>query len=197
MKKKKPGRRQSPAGRGKTTAGKSTKAAARKSTAARKPAKKAGRKPVPATRKADGAKASGRKDRGKALKKRAVSQKRAVSRKRAASPARRASRAAAGAAGTKRPRRVVAPESPGIAAATPRGKRGLGPEAGGQSGDTEGLSRAELADSESVEELVEEGQAFEAGIVSGVENVPDADKGGIRTRQVPEDDVPQEYLDED
>jgi hypothetical protein len=75
--------------------------------------------------------------------------------------------------------------------------RGLGPEAGGQSGDTEGLSRAELADSESVEELLEEGQAFEAGVVSGVENAPDADKGGVRTRQVPEDDVPQEYLDED
>ena len=34
-------------------------------------------------------------------------------------------------------------------------------------------------------------------LVSGVENAPDADKGGVRTRQVPEDDVPQEYLDED
>lgn len=45
--------------------------------------------------------------------------------------------------------------------------------------------------------LVEEGQAFEAGVISGVENAPDADKGGVRTRQVPEDDVPQEYLDED
>jgi hypothetical protein len=75
--------------------------------------------------------------------------------------------------------------------------RGLGGEAAGQSGDTEGISRAELADSESVEELLEEGQAFEAGIVSGVENAPDADKGGVRTRQVPEDDVPQEYLDKD
>ena len=75
--------------------------------------------------------------------------------------------------------------------------RGLGPDAGGQSGDTEGLSRAELADSESVEELLEEGQAFEAGIVSGVENAPPAGRKGVRTRQVPEDDVPQEYLDED
>jgi hypothetical protein len=80
---------------------------------------------------------------------------------------------------------------------SPLEERGLGPEAGGQSGDTEGLSRAEFADSESVEELLEEGQAFEAGIVSGIENAPDADKGGVRTRQVPEDDVPQEYLDED
>jgi len=79
----------------------------------------------------------------------------------------------------------------------PRDERGIGAESGGQSGDTEGLSRAEDADSESVEELVEEGQAYEAGIVSGVENARDADKGGVRTRQVPEDDVPQEYLDED
>jgi hypothetical protein len=80
---------------------------------------------------------------------------------------------------------------------TPLAERGLGPEAGGQSGDTEGLSREELAASESVEELLEEGQAFEAGIVSGVENAPDADRGEVRTRQGPEDDVPQEYLVED
>jgi hypothetical protein len=76
-------------------------------------------------------------------------------------------------------------------------RQGTGPETGGQSGDTEGLSNAEIADSESVKELVEEGQSFEAGVVSGVENAKDADKGGVRTRQVPEDDVPQEYLDED
>jgi hypothetical protein len=74
--------------------------------------------------------------------------------------------------------------------------RGLGPESAGQSGDTLGLSRSEIADSESVEELIEEGQAFEAGVISGVENAPDADQGGVRTREVPEDDVPQEYLDE-
>ena len=72
-----------------------------------------------------------------------------------------------------------------------------GPESGGQSGDIQGLSRAELADSESVEELVEEGQAFEAGVVSGVENAPDADESEVKTREVPEDDVPQEYQDED
>ena len=72
--------------------------------------------------------------------------------------------------------------------------RGLGSDAGGQSGDTEGLSRAEIEDSESVEELVEEGQAFEAAAISGVEDAPDADRGEVRTRQVPEDDVPEEYL---
>ncbi len=80
---------------------------------------------------------------------------------------------------------------------SPIDTRGLGPEAGGQAGDTEGLSRAELADSESVEELLEEGQAFEAGVVSGVENAPDADEGEVETREVPEDDVPEEYRDRD
>ena len=78
----------------------------------------------------------------------------------------------------------------------PASARGLGLEAGGQSGDTAGLSRGEQADSESVEELLEEGQAYEAGIVSGVENAPDADESEVTTRQFPEDDVPQEYLDE-
>jgi hypothetical protein len=85
----------------------------------------------------------------------------------------------------------------GLDVVEPLQERGLGLEAGGQSGDTEGLSREELADSESVEELVEEGQAFEAGVISGVENAPDADRGPVRTRQVPEDDVPREYLDQD
>ena len=75
--------------------------------------------------------------------------------------------------------------------------RGLGPDSGGQSGDVQGLSRSELADSESIAELTEEGQDYEAGIVSGVENAPDADEGPIKTREVPENDVPEEYLDEE
>ena len=64
-----------------------------------------------------------------------------------------------------------------------------------QSGDLQGLSAVEDVDSESVEELAEEGQAFEAGIVDGVENAPDADQGEVRTHEVPEDDVPSEYRD--
>lgn len=68
-----------------------------------------------------------------------------------------------------------------------------GPGSGGQSGDTQGLSNVDEASSESVLELIEEGQAFEAGIVSGIENAPDADAGPVRTREVPEDDVPEEY----
>ncbi len=71
--------------------------------------------------------------------------------------------------------------------------RGLGSEAGGQSGDTEGISRDENMDSESVEELLEEGQSFEAEAVSGVENARDADQGEVRTHEVPQDDVPDEY----
>src|SRR5258706_2042793 len=39
-----------------------------------------------------------------------------------------------------------------------------------QSGDLQGLSNAETVDSESVGELVEEGKAFEADIVAGVED---------------------------
>jgi hypothetical protein len=65
------------------------------------------------------------------------------------------------------------------------------------SGDLQGLSNVEDADSESVDELLEEGNAFEAGVVSGVEDADDHDGQEVRTREVPEDDVPGEYLDED
>jgi hypothetical protein len=68
---------------------------------------------------------------------------------------------------------------------------------GGQSGDTQGLSDVAEAGSESVEELIEEGQFFEAEAVSGVENAPDADVAEVHTRQVSEDDVPLEYLEDD
>jgi hypothetical protein len=80
---------------------------------------------------------------------------------------------------------------------TPTGRRGLGAASGGQSGDTQGLSRKSYDDSESVEELMEEGQYMEAEAVSGVENAPDADQGEVQTRQFPEDDVPEEYQNED
>jgi hypothetical protein len=78
-----------------------------------------------------------------------------------------------------------------------RSPRGTGPNSGGQSGDTQGLSDLEESSFESVEELVEEGQFFEAEVVSGIENAPDADQGPVRTRQVPEDDVSPEYLERD
>jgi hypothetical protein len=80
--------------------------------------------------------------------------------------------------------------------ATTLGRRGLGARSAGQSGDTQGLSSAEEADSESVEELVEEGQNVEAGVVAGVEDA-DASQKEVRTKQVREDDVPLEYLEKD
>jgi hypothetical protein len=67
----------------------------------------------------------------------------------------------------------------------------LGPGSGGQSGDLQGL------DSDEVTELLEEGQSFEAGIVSGIEDAPPADEGEIKTTEVLEDDVPLEYQDEE
>jgi hypothetical protein len=68
---------------------------------------------------------------------------------------------------------------------------------GEQSGDLQGLSNVESADSESVDELIEEGNAFEAGVVDGVEEAGDRGEREVHTREVPEDDVPGEYLDED
>jgi len=73
----------------------------------------------------------------------------------------------------------------------PNKKSETGSNAAGQSGDLQGL------DSENVEQLVEEGQAFEAAAVSGIEDAPDADVAEVTTRQFPEDDVPEEYLERD
>jgi hypothetical protein len=77
------------------------------------------------------------------------------------------------------------------------GRRGLGARSAGQSGDTQGISAAVRTDSESVEELLEEGQSFEAEVVAGVENAPEADESEVRTKEVPEDDVPEEYRERD
>ena len=77
------------------------------------------------------------------------------------------------------------------------GRRGLGARSAGQSGDTQGISAAVRTDSESVEELLEEGQSFEAEVVAGVENAPEPDESEVRTKEVPEDDVPEEYRERD
>ncbi len=121
--------------------------------------------------------------------KRAAPKKRAVKKKplpKKKSPAKKKSAKKA----TRRRAEVINP-------VTPSGLRGLGAASGGQSGDTQGLSRRDFDDSESVEELMEEGQYMEAEAVSGVENAPDADQGEVRTREVLEDDVPEEYTDRD
>jgi hypothetical protein len=108
----------------------------------------------------------------------------------------------------KKPARALPRQTAKAASPARRGKQenietvsfepeGLGARSGGQSGDLQGLSNRAGADSESVDELLEEGNAFEAEVVKGVEDVPDADEGEIRTRQFPADDVPAEYDDEE
>jgi hypothetical protein len=71
------------------------------------------------------------------------------------------------------------------------------PETTVDAGDSQGLSEEAQADSESVKELVSEGQFFEAAVISGVENAPDADVSEVTTHEVPEDDVPLEYQERD
>jgi hypothetical protein len=61
----------------------------------------------------------------------------------------------------------------------------------------QGLSNEAEADSESVQELLEEGQAFEAEVIKAVEDTPDADVAEVTTKEIPEDDVPEEYLGRD
>lgn len=82
----------------------------------------------------------------------------------------------------------------------PAGARVIASQAarsGAQSGDLQGLSTREGADSESVRELLEEGNPFEAGVVTGVEEAERAAERPVHTQEVPEDDVPDEYLDKD
>jgi hypothetical protein len=74
---------------------------------------------------------------------------------------------------------------------------GPGARSGQQSGDLQGLSNVQGADSESVDELLEEGNAFEAEVVNGVEEAEDADAGEVHTHEVPQDDVPGEYQGKD
>jgi hypothetical protein len=43
--------------------------------------------------------------------------------------------------------------------------------------------------------LLEEGNAFEAAAVAGVENADNSEPSEVHTHEVLEDDVPTEYLD--
>jgi hypothetical protein len=124
----------------------------------------------------------------RAPKKRAAARKSAVKMTRAAKSKK--------ALGIKRPRKK----------ASRRGKQkqtaaldlnALESRSGLQSGDLQGVRDVESADSESVEELLEEGNAFEAGIVAGVEQAEDQAEREVHTHEVAEDDVPEEYLDKD
>jgi hypothetical protein len=113
----------------------------------------------------------------KARKKKPAAKKKAAAKKRALARGKKAR--------AKKPKRAKprlrGPNSLETPSA-PAGK-GLGPGSGGQSGDIQGISRAEDADSESVEELAEEGQAYEAEVVSGVEDALDPDQGEVHTHE--------------
>ena len=58
---------------------------------------------------------------------------------------------------------------------------GLGEDSAGQSGDNTGLDDVAGADAQSVNDLDETGQGFEADVVDGVENAPDADDAEVHT----------------
>ena len=61
---------------------------------------------------------------------------------------------------------------------------------GDLSGDLQGLSNAQLYDSESVIELSEEGQDLEAELIEGVEDAPDPDQGEVRVHEAPQKGAP-------
>ncbi|MFZ0817827.1 MAG: hypothetical protein WAM78_20040 [Candidatus Sulfotelmatobacter sp.] len=129
----------------------------------------------------------GSKTPKKSAKKKASPKKKTV--KRAAKPAARISNARRNASRKKisAKERIFDSSIP-----TPRNAQGLSGDS-----DSQGLSEVESADSESVGELLDEGNTFEAEAVKGVEQADDDDEREVRTREFPEDDVPQEYLDED
>jgi hypothetical protein len=78
---------------------------------------------------------------------------------------------------------------------SPKGRSRVA-RAGAGSGDLQGISTVEDVDSESEDELLEEGQSFEAGIIGGVERAGN-EEGEVVTHEVLEDDVPLEYDDQE
>jgi len=68
-----------------------------------------------------------------------------------------------------------------------------GPDSAGQSGDLTGLSDEAEAGDDSVEDLVESGQYYEAEVLDGVENAPPADEAEVTVHdRAGEEDVPDE-----
>ena len=126
------------------------------------------------------------------LKKKAAKKK--TTPKRAAAKTRLGGKNAAARKKALKSRKRPAEKSPGMDT-TAFIREGLRARSGGQSGDLQGLSNIAGAASESVDELLEEGNAFEADVVKGVEDA--GDEGEVHTHEVPEDDVPGEYLDEE
>jgi hypothetical protein len=150
----------------------------KKKTVKAKPAKKKFAKKKPAPKK-------------KVAKKKAASKKPALKR-----AARTASKKTARAKASPRPKKR-APSGAESGEPEPFTVERVRARSGGQSGDLQGLSNREGADSESVDELLEEGNAFEADVIQGVEDAGADGEREVHTHEVPEDDVPEEYLDED
>jgi hypothetical protein len=59
----------------------------------------------------------------------------------------------------------------------------VGPDSGGQSGDTQGLSPIADEADESVEELADNGQGYEAEAVQGVEDAADHPERPVHTHE--------------
>ncbi len=77
--------------------------------------------------------------------------------------------------------------------------REVGEDSAGQSGDPQGLSDIEEANDESVEELAETDQAFEASIVEGTEDAGDHPERPTHTHEEygRPDDVPPRRRDDE
>ena len=70
-----------------------------------------------------------------------------------------------------------------------------GPDSGGQSGDVTGLDEEPEAGPDSVEDLVETGQYYEAEVIEGIEDAPPADEAEVTTHERPageNENVPDE-----
>jgi len=89
------------------------------------------------------------------------------------------------------------PQPRGQGEAAPFTRQRTRNHSGELSGDLQGLPEIEHLDSENLHELVEEGNAFEANVLTGVEDAEDNEGKEVHTHEVPEDDVPGEYLDQD
>jgi hypothetical protein len=120
----------------------------------------------------------------KAAGKRAVARKKTVARKKIAS-------VKSARMGRSRSQNEMSPFEEPVAIVT-----GLDDQTEVQSGDLQGLSEIASSDSESVRELLEEGNPFEAEVVQGVQNAGAKDRR-VRSHEVSEDDVPEEYRDLD
>ena len=151
-------------------------------------------------KKAKKKKASKKKAPKKLAKKSPTPKKKSAKKRKTATPRKAATKTRLGSKKKTAPKKARAARKPAAASGpvvdtAAFTREGLRARSGGQSGDLQGLSNREGADSESVDELLEEGNAFEADIVKGVEDA--VDEAEVRTQEVPEDDVPGEYLDKD